>query len=89
VERHRIYWKVGGRVGYDSHFAEVGGLTALVLPDDVPSFPLVTGQMEIGVTAIGCGGNESDMVVLSAFLDFGRPAAPSKVELADWETGTW
>jgi hypothetical protein len=89
VERHRIYWEVGGSVDYGSRFADVGEVTALVLPDDVPSFPRVTGQMEIGITSVGKSGNESDMLVVSAFFDFSRPDAPLNVKLEEVEGQTW
>jgi hypothetical protein len=76
-------------VDYGSRFADVGEVTALVLPDDVPSFPRVTGQMEIGITSVGRSGNESDMLVVSAFFDFSRPDAPLNVKLEEVEGHTW
>jgi hypothetical protein len=83
VEGYRVYWEVGKRVDYDSTFADVGKVTVLVLPDDLPSFPLVTGQMEIGMTSLSGSGNESDMRVLSVFVDFTRPDVPMNVKLED------
>jgi hypothetical protein len=83
VARYRVYWGLGNRVDYDSKFADVGNLTALVLPDDIPSFPHVTAEMEIGITAISERGNESDMRVISAFFDFSRPQAPLNAKLED------
>jgi len=85
VAGYRIYWDAGRRVDYDSTFADVGKVTVLVLPDDIPSFPLVTGQMEIGLTSISESGNESDMRVLSVFIDFTRPEVPGNVKLEDME----
>ena len=76
---------MGKRVDYDSSFADVGDVTVLVLPDDIPSFPLVAGPVEIGITAVGGSGNESDMRVLSVFVDFTRPDVPLNVKLEDME----
>lgn len=85
VKGYRVYWEVGQRVDYDSTFADVGDVTALVLPDDIPSFPLVAGPMEIGITSVSENGNESDMRVLSVFVDFTRPDVPVNVKLEDME----
>jgi hypothetical protein len=85
VKGYRVYWEIGKRVDYDSTFADVGEVTVLVLPDDIPSFPLVTGQMEIGITSLSRSGNESDMRVISVFVDFTRPDVPVNVKLEDME----
>ena len=81
VVGYRVYWAVNGSVDYDSEYADVGNVTALVLPDDIPSFPLVTSCLEIGITAVSRGGNESDMSVKSAFFHFSRPEAPLNVHV--------
>ena len=78
---YRVYWAANERVGYGSDFADVGQATAIVLPDDVPGFPRARGQMEIGVTAVSRGGNESDMAVVEAFFDFTRPGMPLHVRI--------
>ena len=85
VKGYRVYWEVGKRVDYDSTFADVGEVKELVLPDDIPSFPLVAGQMEIGITSLSRSGNESDMLFLSIFVDFTRPDVPVNVKLEDME----
>lgn len=85
VVGYRVYWEVDRHVDYDSTFADVGGVTVLVLPDDIPSFPRVTGQMQIGITSLSRSGNESDMRVLSVFIDFTRPEAPLNVKIEDIE----
>lgn len=73
---YRVYWAESGSVGYDSDFADVGQATSLVLPDDIPSIPRVAGPMEIGITALGLSGNESDMCIVGTFVDFTRPGMP-------------
>ena len=85
VQGYRVYWEVGNNVGYGSTFADVGKVTSLLLPHDLPSFPLVSGRMEIGITSVSKSGNESDMRVLSAYLDFGRPEAPRNVKIENTE----
>jgi hypothetical protein len=81
VTGYRLYWAKGSRVNYASDFAEVGKVTEVILPDDVPSFPLVHGDIEIGVTSIGRNGNESNMTVTSALFDTVAPDAPSNLKL--------
>ena len=83
VAGYRLYWAVGGKVDYDSEFAEVGNVTEVILPDNVPSFPLVAGDIEIGVTAVSHKGNESDMSVFSAPFDFTAPEAPANLMIKD------
>jgi len=73
---YRVYWAANERVSYDSDFVDVGQVTAIVLPDDVPVFPRMRGKMEIGVTAVSRSGNESDMGIVEAFFDFTRPGMP-------------
>jgi len=83
VAGYKLYWAVGGKVDYDSEFAEVGNVTEVILPDNVPSFPLVVGDIEIGVTAVSHKGNESDMSVFSAPFDFTAPEAPANLIIKD------
>lgn len=78
---YRVYWAVNERVGYESNFADVGQVTAIVLPDDVTAFPRTKGQMEIGITAVSVSGNESDMCIVEAFMDFTRPERPSNLKI--------
>jgi hypothetical protein len=81
VVGYRVYWSVGKRVTYESPFVDVGHSTSFVLPDDVPSFPLIAGRIELGVTSVSRSGNESEMVVLSTLFDFTKPRAPMGVKL--------
>jgi hypothetical protein len=83
VVGYRVYWAIGKRVTYDADFVDVGNSTSLTLPDGIPSFPLVPAQIEIGVTSISSSGNESDMCILSAFIDLVRPEAPFCLTLAE------
>ena len=47
------------RVRYESEFIEVEDKTTLILPDEVPSSPSTSGNIEIGITAVNAMGNES------------------------------
>ena len=71
VKGYRLYWSLNSGVGYDSNFAEVGNVTDVILPDDVPLFPIVTGKIEVGVTAVNLTGNESDMAKILVNSEFG------------------
>jgi hypothetical protein len=77
VAGYKLYWAVGKEVDYNSDFAEIGNVTEVILPDDVPSFPIVAGDIELGVVAVDHIGNESDMTKLSAPFDFTAPDAPT------------
>ena len=70
VKGYRLYWSVNSGVSYDSNFAEVGNVTEVILPDDVPLFPAVAGEIELGVTAVNHTGNESDMAKISVPSEF-------------------
>jgi hypothetical protein len=82
---YKLYWAVGGNVNYDSEHADVGLRREIILPDDVPSFPFVDGDIEIGITAVTDRGSESDMVKMSASFNFALPEAPSEIESQDME----
>ena len=83
VAGYKLYWTIGEGVGYHSPFAEVGTRTEILLPDEVPSFPLVEGDVEIGITAVNHSGNESDMMKSSGPFNFASPAAPTGVLVED------
>ena len=85
LRSYRLYWDVGGNVNYHSEHADVGLRTEIILPDDVPSFPFVDGDIEIGITAVTDRGNESDIVKMSTSFDFAVPEAPSEVDSQDME----
>jgi hypothetical protein len=83
VVGYKLYWALIQGVDYDSASVNIGNVTGIVLPDNVSSFPLVAGEMELGLTAINQEGNESDMALLSARIDFSVPAPPTDVTLED------
>jgi hypothetical protein len=87
---YRMYWALNQNVSYNSQFIYIGQKTALILPDDVPSFPRVAGQMEIGITALSRSGNESDMCIVKACMDFTRPGMTSNLKIETMKgEGCW
>jgi hypothetical protein len=83
VIQYRLYWSVQTEVDYDSQYVELGNVEEVILPDDLPSFPLITGTLHLGITALSKAGNESDMTKISAVLDFTVPEAPKQIWLED------
>jgi len=83
VVSYRIYWSKSGEVSYNSEHAELGKRTEVTLPDDVPYFPLIAADMELGITAVNEAGNESEMIALKAYFNFTVPAAPSNLRVED------
>jgi len=83
VTRYRLYWSVQREVDYDSQFLELGDVAEMILPDDLPSFPLITGTLHLGITALSKTGNESDLTRISVALDFTVPEAPRQIWLED------
>lgn len=69
VVGYKLYWAIGHGVDYDSDFAELGNVTEVVLPDGVPSFPPLSGTIQLGCTAFNDTGNESEMTKYTAFFD--------------------
>jgi hypothetical protein len=83
VAGYRLYWTLLEGVNHDSAFVNVGNVTEVVLPDNVPSFPMLSGEMEFGVTAVNHWGNESDMAVFSVNVNFIPPFPPTHLTLED------
>jgi len=73
---YKLYWAENGEVTYNSPCAMIGNVTEIILPDQVPSFPVVKGPVDLGVTAVNEIGNESDMMIFPAPFQFSVPEAP-------------
>lgn len=84
VARYRVYWSKDGGIDYGSHYVEVGNVAHITLPDDIPSFPLVAGEIELGVSGISEAGNESEITKISVSIDFIVPEPPKKLRLEDF-----
>lgn len=73
VVGYKLYWAIGGGVNYESDFAEIGNVTEVILPDDVPSFSVFPINIEIGVTAVNEIRRESDMAKYTVIFKFTPP----------------
>ena len=78
---YKLYWAEEGEVNYDSPCAMMGNVAEVILPEQVPSFPLVKGAIELGITAINEIGNESDMMKFAIPFQFTVPDAPTSPRL--------
>ena len=78
---YKLYWAEEGEVNYDSPCAMIGNVAEVVLPEQVPSFPIVKGSIELGITAINEIGNESDMMIFATPFQFSVPDAPTNPRL--------
>ena len=81
--KYRVYWSTQGPVGYESDFVEVENKTMAILPDEVPTFPKIAGNIELGITAVNEVGNESDITIARVFVDFTVPEAPKVLTVED------
>ena len=83
AKKYRLYWSMQGPAGYESEFAEMENKTEAILPDEVPSFPRIAGELELGITAVNAVGNESDMTRAMVYVDFTVPEAPKALTLEE------
>jgi hypothetical protein len=83
VTQYRLYWSLQREVDYDSQSLELGDVAELILPDDLPSFPLITGTLHLGITALSKAGNESDITRINVVLDLTVPEAPKQIWVED------
>jgi len=81
--RYRFYWSWKGPVGYESDFVEVENKTMVILPDEVPSFPNIAGEIELGIAAVNAVGNESDITKARVYVDFTVPDTPRTLTVED------
>jgi hypothetical protein len=78
-----LYWATCRPVSHNLDYVDIGTVTEVALPDDIPSFPLVAGKFVLGVSAIGPSGNESDITTVTADIDFTTPGAPRNLRVED------
>jgi len=76
VISYKLYWASEGEVNYDSPSAMIGNVTEVILPDQVPSFPMVEEAIQLAITAVNEMGNESDMMIVAAPFQFSVPTPP-------------
>lgn len=80
---YKLYWSENGMLNYSSSCAEVGVVTQVILPDDIPSFPRIAGNLELGIAAVNQAGNESAITKISAYFDFTVPEPPKSLSVED------
>ena len=83
VTGYKLYWSKDAPLNYGSQSAYLGNVTEVVLPDGVPEFPAITGEVNLGITSVDAAGNESAMIEITTRLNFTIPEAPRKVEVED------
>jgi hypothetical protein len=83
VIKYRLYWSIGGGVDYHSDHADVGNVSEIMLPNDIPSFPLTSGKFELGISAINQAGNESELTKATVHVNFTIPEAPGNLIVED------
>jgi hypothetical protein len=83
VVSYKLYWSEDGEVNYNSKSVEVGNVTEVILPNGVPSFPLLKGKIILGISAVNEAGNESDITKTTAELNFIVPDGPKRLRIED------
>jgi Tfp pilus assembly protein PilZ len=81
--KYRLYWSIGGDVDYHSDHADVGNVSEVTLPNDIPLFPFTSGKFELGISAINEAGNESELTKATVHVDFTVPEAPKDLRVED------
>jgi len=81
--KYKLYWSIGGGVDYHSDHVDVGNVTEVNLPGDIPAFPLTSGRFELGISAISEAGNESELTKATVHVDFSVPEAPKSLMVED------
>jgi len=83
VTGYRIYWSNKSEVDYNSTYVQLGNVTEIILPDDISSFPIEKGKIELGISAINQDGNESDITKITVNYNFTIPSAPKGFVVED------
>ena len=81
--RYRLYWATCRPVSHNLDYADLGTITEVTLPDDMPSFPLIAGKIVLGVSAVTQSGNESEITTITADIDFTTPEGPRNLRVED------
>jgi len=80
---YRFYWATCRTVLHNLDYADVGTVTEIRLPDDIPAFPFIAGKFVLGVSAVTLSGNESEITTVIADIDFTIPDAPRDLRIED------
>ena len=83
VVGYKIYYvPEGEELNYGSPNVLVGDVDTVLIPDQIPEFPLIDGSYIIGLSAVDDSGNESDIIVKTVPFDLVAPAAPKDLIIA-------
>lgn len=78
VVGYKIYYvPEGEELNYGSPSVTVGNVNTVLIPTDVPDFPLIDGSYTIGLSALDDVGNESDLISKTVPFDLAAPDAPA------------
>lgn len=83
IVSYKLYWSKKDRVGYDSHFIELGNVNEVYLPDIFKYVPRKSESIRFGISAVNIEGNESDITILSETYRAIAPDAPADCMLTD------
>jgi hypothetical protein len=81
--KYRLYWATCKPVIHNLDYGDVGAVTEVTLPDDIPAFPLVSGKIVLGVSARSPSGNESEITTITGQIDFTVPGAPGNLRVEE------
>lgn len=80
VVGYKIYYIPEGEVlNYGSPNVSVGDVDTIIIPKDIPAFPLIDGNYQIGLTAVDDVDNESDFIIQTCPFDLVAPNAPTNL----------
>lgn len=71
------YVPEGENLNYGSPSVTLGNIDNVIIPSQVPDFPLVDGNVTIGLSSLDDVGNESDLVSKTVPFDLVAPEAPT------------
>ena len=81
VAGYRLYWSIGGKLGYDSSYVELGMVNETYLSDILIDIPHTRKPILLGITSVDVHGNESDIVDLAEPFFLAAPPAPQGLSI--------
>ena len=83
VRTYRLYWSKNREINYDSDYVDIGAVSELIVPDDMPFFDFKTGRMELGLSAVTHAGDESNIARFTFDFNFEVPDTPQNLTVED------
>ena len=82
VVGYKVYYTPDTEVlDYGSPSVTLGDVDLVVIPDEVPEFPLIDGTYKIGLSSMDDVGNESDIIEKTVPFDLVAPDAPTNLDV--------